>query len=77
MNTPDAILQISVDHDNISFSKESLKDLLFMTLKKGHSLPRAVDLMRLERLAEHAVQHLEISYEKLYSEMSETIFKDN
>ena len=62
MNTPDVILQLAVDDDNISISKESLKDLLFLTLKKGHSLPKAVDVMKMERLAEHAVIAIEKTY---------------
>jgi hypothetical protein len=62
MNPPDAILQLSVEDDNIVISKESLKDLIFMTLQKGHSLPKAVDVLRMKHLAEHAVLSIEKTY---------------
>ena len=62
MNLPDAILQLSVEDDNIVISKKSLKDLILMTLQKGHSLPKAVDVLKMERLAEHAVLSIEKTY---------------
>lgn len=64
MNRPDAILELSVEDDDIVISKESLKHLLLMTLKKGHSIPLGVDVSRMERMAEHAVKTLEETYFK-------------